>query len=387
MPAPLATLSPNLLDRLQTLRRDLHRHPELSGQERGTIARLQQFLSRYRPDRLIPDLGGTGCAAIYQGAEPGPTIAIRGDIDALPIQESNPCAHRSQTPNVAHLCGHDGHATIVSGLAALFCAQRPARGRLVLLFQPAEEIGCGARWLLDDPRFADLAPDAIFGLHNLPRFPLGQVVWRPGSFASASKGLILRLTGATSHAAYPEHGRSPALALARLVEQLTRLPEQRQLFQDFVLVTVVYARLGEVAFGTAPGEAEVMATLRSYRDEDMAVLTEQAIAQARAAADADGLDLSSDWTDEFAATTSHPEPLEQVKRAAIACDYDLQELPEPFRWSEDFGEYTRRYPGAFFGLGAGEQQPQLHNADYDFPDALLARGVQLFATLIRQYLG
>ncbi|NJL01826.1 MAG: amidohydrolase [Spirulinaceae cyanobacterium RM2_2_10] len=379
--------SPELLQALKTLRRDLHQYPELAGQEQGTGARLQQFLSRYPPDRLLADLGNTGFAAIYHGTVPGPTLAIRGDIDALPIMEAATCPHRSRHANVAHLCGHDGHATILCGVAALLARRRPARGRVVLLWQPAEEIGCGARWLLADPRFTELAPDVIFGLHNLPGFPLGQVVWRHGSFAAASKGLILRLTGATAHAAQPESGRSPALAVAYLIAQLTQLPQTASDYCDFVQVTVVHARLGEVAFGTAPGEAVVMATLRSYRDDDMARLTDRAIALGQTAAQADGLQLAIEWTDEFAATVNHRAAVEQVRQAAIACHYDQHELTTPFRWSEDFGEYTRRYSGAFLGLGAGEQHPHLHQADYDFPDELLERGVKLFATLIRHSLG
>lgn len=375
-----------LLDQLKAFRHLLHQHPELSGQEVATARRLHDFVAQYQPDQVLEGLGGNGLAAVYQGCEAGPTLLFRGDIDALPIQELGAMDYRSGDRHVSHLCGHDGHMTIITGLAALLHQRPIQRGRVVLLFQPAEETGQGAAWILADPRFQALRPDFVFGLHNLPQYPLGKVLVKTGVFTAASKGMIVTLKGATSHAAHPENGRSPALAMAQIVTELTHLPQAKD-FEDFVLTTVVHAHLGEVAFGTAPGEAKVMATLRSYQDADMDQLTAYATDLVHRAATAAGLEWDVAWTDVFPATVNHDGAIALLQQAIQDCGYEMQVMSQPFRWSEDFGHYLRHFPGAFFGLGAGETHPQLHNADYDFPDELIGYGVRLFSRIAYNCLG
>jgi len=374
-------LDPTLLDELTQFRRALHQHPECSGQEAHTAKCVQQFIKRYAPDTVLTELGGHGVAAIYRGVLSGPTVMIRADLDALPIQERSQIGHRSQVANTAHLCGHDGHTTMVAGLAVWLRAHPLSRGRVVLLFQPAEETGVGAAAIAMSPQFEDIRPDYVFALHNLPGYPLGQVVLSSCGFAAASRGVIIRLQGRPSHAAHPEDGSSPAIATARLIMGLTQLPQTID-FHDFVLATVVHARLGEVAFGTSPGNAVVMATLRSYRDDDMARLTKAVEQLAQSTATTEGLAVDIRYTEIFPATVNHPDATERIKQAAIACGYDWIAKDTPFRWSEDFGHFTQMCPGAMFGLGAGKNQPQLHNADYDFPDELIPYGLNLFTQLI-----
>lgn len=376
-----------ILTSLKILRREIHHSPELAGREIATASRIKNFIARYNPDEIITNIGRTGLAAIYCGEEPGPTVVIRGDMDAVPIHEINTFSYRSKENNVSHMCGHDGHVTMVSGLAPVLQQNPIKSGRAILLFQPAEETGEGAAWIVESEKFKNLKPDYIFGLHNLPQYPFGRVLIKPGTFAAASKGMIIKLKGATSHAAHPEDGKSPALATASIITQLTKLPSRHSLFRDFVLITVVHARLGEVAFGTTPGEAVVMATLRSYQDTDMEVLTEQSVSLAEKVAKEAGLDVEISWTDEFPATVNHPEAVEIVKKAATHCNYETVEIEKPFRWSEDFGHYTRYYKGTYFALGAGEKHPQLHNCDYDFPDELIEHGVSVFSRIIYNLLG
>lgn len=381
------SLTHQILSSLKTLRREIHHNPELAGQEIATAHRIQNFISLYNPDEIITNIGKTGLAAVYCGAKPGPTVVIRGDMDAVPIHEVNTFSYCSKENNVSHMCGHDGHVTIVSGLAPLLYQNPIQRGKVILLFQPAEETGEGAAWIVESEKFKKLEVDYIFGLHNLPQYPFSQVLVKTDTFAAASKGMIIKLKGATSHAAHPEDGRSPVLAMASIVAELTKLPSRNSLFRDFVLVTVVHARVGDIAFGTTPGEAEVMATLRSYQNADMEVLTETAISLAEKAAQEAGLDVEISWTEEFPATVNHTEAVEMVKKAAINCNYNIVEIEKPFRWSEDFGHYTLKYKGAYFGLGAGEKYPQLHNCNYDFPDELIQHGVKIFSTIIYNLLG
>ncbi|WP_165857050.1 amidohydrolase [Marinobacter sp. JSM 1782161] len=369
------------LSELRRIRHELHRHPELSGQEQATARRIAELLRACQPDELVEGLGGAGVLAVFDGRQHGPATLIRCELDALPIHERSSQAHRSTVDGCAHACGHDGHMSIVIGLARTLAERRPVRGRVLLLFQPAEEDGQGARRVFDDPRFVPYRPDYAFALHNVPGLPLGEVFTRPGPFNCASRGLIVRLTGKTSHAAHPEDGVSPAPALAHLMQSLPGLPEA---FTEKTWVTLVHARLGEKAFGTAAGDAVLMATLRSETNDAMTALSERACDLARKAAARAGLGVAFEWEDDFLASVNGQEGFEQVAQACRSLDVPFHRMPEGFRWSEDFGVFTLHAEGAMFGLGAGDVHPQLHNPDYDFPDELIPVGLGVFRTIVEQ---
>jgi amidohydrolase len=375
------------MNELVTLRRELHQHAELAGSEFETNGTIRRFLESYEPDQLVTELGGPGLAAVFEGRDDGPTVMLRADIDAVPVQEANDFTHRSRRPGVSHKCGHDGHAAILAGLAARLSQHRPVRGRAVLLFQPAEETGFGARSVLDDRRFESVEPDWVFALHNLPGETFGEIQIREGPFAAGSVGAVFRLRGSTSHAAYPEQGTSPALAVAQLIQELTALPDGMRQSDGIAMLTVIHARIGEAAFGTTPGEAEVMATLRSDQEKILDELRDGAVSMAERTAGAHGLELDSSWTDDFPVTTNHPEAVAMVEAAAEAGGVAVKWLDQAYPWSEDFGWFTRRFRGAIFGLGAGQEHPALHSPHYDFPDELIPVGIGLFEGLIERILG
>jgi amidohydrolase len=371
----------NFLKDLVALRHDLHRAPELSGEESGTAALLAGYLETLGPDDLVTGLGGHGIAAVYMGGEPGPTVLLRADLDALPITETNTFGHRSGHPGVSHQCGHDGHMAMLAGVAHLLAESRPRRGRVLLLFQPAEENGAGARAVLDDPRFAPLTPDLCFGLHNVPGEELGRVLVRSGAMTCGSRGLKIVLTGRESHAAHPESGISPASAVAHLLEILPGLSGE---LAGLALATVVHARLGGPDFGTTPGEGEVLVTLRSDSDTVLEDLANRAETLAHEMAREFGLEVRLTWLDTFRTGVNQPGAVACIKAAANAIGASLQELSQPFRWSEDFAEFTGRVPGALFGLGAGLSRAGLHHPDYDFPDELIPPGVRLWHALLSE---
>ncbi len=375
-------------ERLVALRHACHAQPELSGHEAETAARVRAFLAAYAPAEILDGLGGGhGLAAVFAGDDPagGPTIVLRAELDALPIQEIGRTAYRSNRTGVAHLCGHDGHLAILCGVAPWLRAHELRRGRVVLLAQPAEETGEGARAVAADPRFQALDADWAFALHNLPGYPLGTVLVRDGAFTAGSVGVAIRLMGRTAHAAYPEQGTSPARAMTDLVTGLVTLPIAREARGELALVTVVHARLGEVTFGTSPGEAEVMATLRADHEPVLAGLRDEAAALAHRIAARDGLAVAVEWVEEFPVTVNDARATAHIVAAAGAAGLSLGSPKEsPFRWSEDFGWFTRTIPGAMIGLGAGVDHPPLHAPDFDFPDALIAQGVRLWGALIAQ---
>lgn len=373
----------NHLATLNTFRKELHRNPELAFQEYQTAGRVKNLIMEAKPDQVIEGIGGTGMAFFFESGTAGPTIAIRSELDALPIEEINTFEYASSTENISHKCGHDGHMTMVSGLAQMLKENPPTKGTVILLFQPAEETGEGALKMLADEKMKDITPDYMFALHNLPGKSLGQILSRPAIFASASIGMIIRLRGKTSHAAEPENGKSPAMAMAENVEMLNHLVGSSQdSLNDFALITVIHARLGEKAFGTTPGYAEVMCTIRSYQNEDLETLKSKAKQNALEIAKDNGLKVEIDWTEEFSSTENHQACYEAIQQAAQNNDFDFQLMDQPYRWSEDFGYFTQQYPGAMFALGSGEQTPDLHNPDYDFPEKLIPYGLNMFMEII-----
>ncbi len=384
---PMRTLNRDERESLTRLRRELHRLAEPSGAEQATAARIVDELTSLGPDSIVEGLGGHGVAAELRADEDGRTILIRADLDALPIAETIPLEHASATANVAHKCGHDGHMAIVLGVARRFAANRPARGRLVVLFQPAEETGEGAASVIADPAFETLRPDIALAVHNLPGFELGDVVVRSGPFACASRGLTVDVEGATSHAAEPDKGRSPALAVAQIIEAWTAA---RQLFTglgESVQATVIHANVGRRAFGTSPGSGCVMATLRATSEGAVDRLEARLRVAAQRIADAYELSTSFGRHETFPATVNHPDVVRVVTEAAQALEMETIEPAGPFAWSEDFGHFSGLCPAALIGLGAGLETPALHHPTYDFPDPIIAHGVALLEATIRNWLG
>lgn len=373
---------------LTGFRHELHRFPEVSRQEAATAARVVAALGAL-PDRVVSGLGGHGVAAVFEGAAPGPTVLFRSETDALPIHEISDAPHRSTRDGVAHLCGHDGHTTILLGLARLLARQRPARGRVVLIFQPAEEDGSGAAAVVADPRFAPFHPDWAFSLHNMPGIALGACWLAPGPMSCASVGLKIQLDGKTSHAAQPERGVSPGLAMAGLIPALTGLGTGGDLSPSFRLVTLTHAVLGEPAFGISPAHAEVWATLRTMIDAPMAALKAEATALAQDAAQAHGLGLTLSWHDDFRACANDPQATALMAEVldALAIPHTRGNLP--MRPSEDFGAFgtLAGSKAAMVFLGAGIDHPALHNPDYDFPDDLIRIGTQIFHRISQRILG
>ncbi|ELR68352.1 Putative hydrolase [Fulvivirga imtechensis AK7] len=376
----------DLLQKLQQLRKDVHRHPEVSGEEKETAKRIAAFIREYKPDEVLTDLGGSGMVFIFKGSKPGPTVMIRAELDGLPIREVNDLPYRSQYEGKAHLCGHDGHMAIVAGLAGIFADRRPQRGNIALMFQPAEETGEGAARMLESREFLRIQPDYIFALHNLPGFPKNEIVIKPGIFASASKGFIAVLEGKTSHAAEPENGKSPAMAVAEMILSIERAAREADELKGFALATIVHVKIGERAFGVTPGNAVVMATLRAHHDQDLEKLENIIAEQCHQIAGKHGLKLRLDETETFHSTINDADCSILVENVATELMLTVYKTSEAFRWSEDFGLFTQKYKGAMFGLGAGESTPDLHNPDYDFPDQITKSGILMFYHIIDRLL-
>jgi amidohydrolase len=371
---------------LIALRRALHQRPEISGAEYETSKTIQGYMAKTIPDRVITGLGGTGLAFIYEGAETGPTVMFRAELDGLPIHEINDIPYQSDIANMGHLCGHDGHMAIMCGLAHMMARNRPARGRVVLLFQPAEETGQGAKAVLDDPQFAQISPDYVFSLHNLPGLALGHVGLVSGGANCASRGLQIDLHGTTAHASMPETGVSPMHAVATLMPALSELGTGGPLDTEFKLVTITHTNMGEPTFGITPGHARIHATLRTLHDDKMQGLCDQSNALVDHIAEQHGLTATLTYHDIFHACENDPDAIDILARACQTQNIPVDTTIPPMRWSEDFGRFAQHAKSAMFLLGSGTNQPQLHNPDYDFPDDLITIGAGIFNTTARELL-
>jgi amidohydrolase len=375
------------LSDLITLRRALHSFPEISGNEVETAKTIQTYLTACHPDEVLTDIGGNGLAVVFDSGVDGPTVMVRAELDALPIQEITDVAYKSSVENLGHLCGHDGHMAMLCGLGHLLAHIRPAHGRLVLFFQPAEETGQGARAVLDDPQFATIKPDYVFSLHNLPGMAFGHVGLTKGSANCASRGLQINLHGVTAHASMPETGLSPMQAVVDLMPALSALGTGGLLNADFKLATVTHANLGEATFGVAPGFGRIHVTLRTLQDSAMQGLCDASEALIAKVAQIHGLRVSLTYHDIFHACVNDPDVIDILHRACDDTHVPVNTDLGPMRWSEDFGLFAHSAKAAMFLLGSGTDQPQLHNPDYDFPDDLIPIGVGIFEKAIRELLG
>nr|WP_174826690.1 amidohydrolase [Ruegeria arenilitoris] len=369
------------------MRHELHQYPEISGQEEQTAARIADELRARGADQVLTGIGGHGVAGVFDSEQAGPTVAVRCELDGLPIQEISDADYASRVPGKGHLCGHDGHMMMVLGVAEQLAQSRLKAGRVVLIFQPAEENGQGAIAFRADPKFVEIAPDYVFSLHNLPGLAQGDVLLCEGPANCASRGMKIVLTGKTSHAAAPQDGVSPAAALASLMPQLAGLGRGGSLDVDFALTTVTHANLGEPTFGIAPGRAELWVTLRTVANARMQALMNEAEALVAQVASDQGLGYEISYEDVFEACVNAPEAVDILSQSCTETGVTCELTPSPQKFSEDFGQFGKSAKSAMFWLGSGMDHPQLHNPDYDFPDALIPIGTGIFTAAIQLVLG
>ncbi|HKK87430.1 MAG TPA: amidohydrolase [Saprospiraceae bacterium] len=366
------------------VRQDLHRIAELSEHEYQTAKRIAKELRPFQPDLLIENLGGTGVAAVFEGDEAGKTLLFRAELDALPIQEINNFDHKSVTEGISHKCGHDGHMTTLLALAEkLHRENLPSKGRAVLLFQPAEENGEGAKAILADPKFEQIEPDEVFAWHNLPGYEMNSIILKKDNFNAAVKSIIIKLHGKTSHAGEPEKGINPAPALAEIITASLEYSNNDPERKDFTLVTPIHATMGEIAYGISAGYAELRLTIRTWSESEMAKLEQNILNTIERITNKYGIPVETSWTQEFSANFNTSDTLEKVRQSSEFLGLQTFHKKIPFKWGEDFGLFTQKYPGAMFGIGSGLKTPALHNPDYDFPDELIETGANILLEVIR----
>lgn len=369
-------------DTFYQIRRELHQHPELSGHEARTARFVEDKLQAFHPTKVIRHVGGHGLLVEYFFSEDGPTVLFRADMDAVAVQEPDDIPHHSQTPGVAHKCGHDGHTTILLRFARMLSERPLPKGRVLLLFQPAEENGSGSKAVLDTKVLDYYKIDKAFALHNIPGYPASAVLCKEDSFTCAVVSVSITLTGKTSHAAEPQKGISPIPATLNIVDELLRWNNTDIQSDDYFLSTIVEIHVGEEAYGVSAGNSIIRATLRAKTDkllhQHAQQLKELVATECKRTPD---LQHEMEWLEPFSANENDPQSVGMIKNAALRNNLPYIELQTPFSWGEDFGLFTQQYKGAIFGLGSGENCAPLHSPQYDFPDEVIETGATLFYTI------
>lgn len=342
----------SLRERLTALRRSIHQEPELAFQEERTAAKLEDAL-RVLGVMDVQRVAGTGVVARVRGKDRGaPVLAIRGDIDALPIPEETKLPFASRTPGVMHACGHDVHATWAVGAAALLI-ERPARGDTVIVLQPAEEVGRGAVAILESGALDGV--HGIFGGHVDRRFDVGVVVADAGPLAASADTFEIELQGQGAHAARPHEARDPIVAAAALITAIQTIVSRRLNPAIPGVVTV-----GQVSAGSAPNvipdRAQLRGTVRAVDALSRHLMLEELRTLARSVAEAHGVTAQVDIP-EGTPPVVNPAPMTEVAREAVRRVLGEQALA-PLGFvnlaGEDFAYYMERMPGCFLRVGARE---------------------------------
>lgn len=381
---------PGLERRLRDLRRTLHRHPELSWQEEETQSRLREALEALSVSDVRP-VAKTGLVARIPGRDPDAApVAIRGDIDALPIQEETALPYSSRNPGVMHACGHDVHATWAVGAAALL-AREPAESDVLVVLQPAEEKGEGARAVLESGALDDVR--GIFGGHVDTGFPVGRVVARDGPIAASADFFTVRLRGAGSHAARPHESRDPIPALASLVSTLYSLTPRHLHPGQPGVVSATVLRAGE-ADNVVPDEGRVQGTIRATEPEARSLLAEEVARVAESVAETHRLEADVEIRSGVPPAVNSEREAGWAREAVAGLlgDEAVASLEWPNMAGEDFAFYLREIPGAFLRFGvrepdaepdpeAGTHSPRFRAAEESVfvGAAVLARAARLAA--------
>lgn len=369
------------------LRHRLHQQPELKFQENNTAALVAERL-RALGYRVTEGIATTGVMAELATGREGPVIAFRADMDALPIEEANTFEHRSQRQGLMHACGHDGHtATLLLAAEAIMALRDELCGHIKLLFQPGEEGGNGADIMVKAGVLENPKVDAIFGYHNRPGFPTGQLFVKPGPAMGGNDTYKITIEGISGHAAMPHLAVDPIYVGASLIQQLQGLVGRHKSPLEAGVITVAAFHAGDAA-NVIPGQAELLVNIRSDRPssrEALAGKLEQVTAGVCAAHSAQ---FHLEHLHQVPPLVNDPKWSERVLTIANrhAVSHDIQQLDYmPTMGAEDFAFYLQEVPGCFFFVGNGDSA-YLHNEHYDFNDAVLPVAGGMFVALAKELL-
>jgi amidohydrolase len=378
-----------LREDLIAIRHDLHRHPELGFEERRTQGVVREWLERhgYAPT----DSAGTGLVADLKPGSSGPTIALRADMDALPMDETTDLPYRSTVPGCAHKCGHDGHTTILMGTAAVLARHRNTIGGNVrLLFQPAEEgvDGGGAQVMVREGALDDV--DEVYGLHSWPGWPKGELRVAPGPVMAQVHTIDIVVRGTGGHGSQPQICRDPIVAACHLVTSLQTVVSRGLGYEGGAVLSICSFSAG-TTHNVIPDDARLSGTIRTFTASTAERVLERLNEVLRGTASTFGVEVELEIDDGFPVLVNDPGCAEVVARVGeqVLGAGSVSSRDLPMAGGEDFAYYAQRCPSAFFFLGAkieGEDTPTCHHPDFDFDDDLIPVGIEMFLRIVEDRL-
>jgi amidohydrolase len=392
----IASAAEGLRDQLIAQRRDFHMHPELSNREERTSRVVAERLRALGLTDIKTGVGRYGVTALLVGAKPGPVVAVRADMDALPIQEVNDVPYKSQTPGVKHACGHDVHTTIELGVAEVLSKMREdVRGTIKFIFQPAEEGAPtgeegGAKLLIKEGALENPRPQAIFGLHTEPNLQAGQIGYQVGPAMASSDTFSIIIRGKSAHGAQPQNGVDAVVIASQCVLALQNIRSRRIDPLEPLVITVGTIN-GGTRFNIIAGEVKMTGTMRTLSDQ----VRERAIALMRETLSnvtaAYGATFELNFEDGNPVTYNEPSLVEETLPTMRRVVGDKNAIAlKPFMPSEDFSNYQKIVPGFYYYLGVGNRAKGItagwHTADFDVDEDSLVVGVKVMSNVLLNYL-
>ncbi|WP_417691659.1 amidohydrolase [Roseibium sp.] len=362
-------------------RQHLHAQPELQFVETKTA----EFVAdKLRTFGLEPNqgLGGTGVVAVIEGnGTPGKSIGLRCELDALPIEEQTNVAYTSKTPGVMHACGHDGHMAMLLGAAKALSASRDFPGRVVVIFQPAEEFGGGGEKMIEQGLFEKFPVDEVYGIHNMPGIEAGKIAGVAGPVMAAARAWDLRIDGKGAHAGWPHTGIDSIAVAMDFINACNAIVARETDPIAAVVISPTQIHAG-TNYNVIPQSVQVGGTIRTLSDEAMADVIERMQRVAKGLAIAKACEISLEVQSGYPVTVNPEVQVAAALRAvSVAFGSEVLETScDPKMGTEDFSYMLNRKPGAYLFLGSGDVAP-LHNPSYDFPDGILERGIATWVTI------
>ena len=374
------------ISELISIRHDLHAHPELCFEEFRTAKIVAAELAMLGV-KVTTGVAGTGVVATISKGAGRRVMAIRADMDALPIHETTNLAYASRTAGKMHACGHDGHTTMLLGAARHIVRDVDFDGTVHLIFQPAEEDVSGAKRMIDEGLFQRFPCDAVFALHNIPGDEVGQVTVRPGAITAAVDIVEMTIRGVGGHGAIPHRAVDPIVAASGIVIALQSIVGRNVDPLDSVVITVGSIHAGTLAT-IIPGEVELKVGVRTCT-KPMRELVKQriiALVEGQAKSYSCAAEISYNPGIAYPAGSNTPELAQLVRSVAIELGQEPAriDLRGPYMFSEDFAFMQEVVPSCYFGMGNGDSR-NLHDAGYDFNDALLVKGPLFWGRLVERF--
>ncbi|MGO1376085.1 MAG: M20 aminoacylase family protein [Psychrobacter sp.] len=377
----------SLLNEVKQWRKQIHSQPELGFKEFKTSSFIVDKLESFGID-VHQGLGGTGVVGTLKNGT-GPTIGIRADIDALPIEEQSDVEHKSTHANCMHACGHDGHTSVLLGAAKHLSENKNFSGTIHFVFQPAEEVLGGAKAMIDDGLFDKFPMDAIYGLHNWPGLPVGQIAVNDGPMMASFDTFEITLTGKGTHAAMPHLGADPIAAGAALITNIQSIVSRRVSPLQSGVISVTQMNSGDTT-NVIPDIAILKGTVRSFDMDVRQSLQDMLTDMVTTLPPLYGVTGEMDYHIRYPVTTNDSQAYLEIKEAAskaLGADKVNTEV-EPSMASEDFSFMSQVIKGAYFWLGVDGSTPSkpLHNASYDFNDDAIETGIKVWISLVESEL-